>query len=55
MNLFRTRTFREIVVGQHPGQHCAKLAGALFLLAGVMTRRLRRTPQRAPKRTCEAG
>jgi hypothetical protein len=27
MNLFRTRTFREIVVGQHLGQHCAKLAG----------------------------
>jgi hypothetical protein len=31
MNLFRTRAFREIVVGQHPGQHCAKLARrALF-------------------------
>jgi hypothetical protein len=27
MNLFRTRTFREIVVRQHPGQHFEKLAG----------------------------
>src|SRR5450759_1600174 len=43
MIVFRTRTFREIVVGQHPGQHCAKIAsrGAVMSLAGVMTRRLR--------------